>query len=1298
MMADYPTEDNLVRARDLYMNNVEAATAYSYKQAMTDAGIPEAVASQPFYQHNVKTKVLNETSGNPQIDMRMESKRKRFQTLYRLLYEGILLRKRSNYPDTAGTMRKAGYAETEIYKFTTPKKAISKHYAYCARAAKRIRDNVDVNLTIKANTQHAHVPENIVEEVDDEEMSPVSAASSEDPHFPFSPDRNNDYHELVPLPEATKLASKRDDASVRSTASTISSITTQSAPKRKTPAQKQHERKSEAQLKMMRSCAYKVGTYLYSLKDQNPCVEFQDESHCADQVNRLFGIEVISGRDLREAVKQKRVGQSPPRVGRPSLIPDEDFIALCDAFWSMNAIDQNNVDGNRLNRPKEITLLDDVVNEKRKKDGDIAIGAEKLKLRIDAHNAPRQDIEVLDPRRQLRVEWLTTKNQMDHYKNSEKMFLERGYARSPKNDQERAEGYIVFHPGQEKRNINMDEMKFTLDASVESLGGRPAHSHTTSCISEGGKADKTPDTACTVVMAVNDDEPLPPMVIFKSTAKDGCGYINARNLRSFPQIKGKWGYEKPRIVDCLVSTGANASMNTDILQNWMRESILTLYPDCQDIPGRRVCLKVDSGPGRTAAKFVGETRVEGVDIFPGLPNGSECNQEMDQLFSPYKNSVYRNRDKLANAKGNKGNLTLVDVGYCLFGGQVTLEDGNVLELEESFVLHFTPEKIRAAREKCGYCPATRRALEDPKVRHEIVEVEEDNTLDELNEVDDGEDASEEPSMMDELNEVDDDEDVSERPKTTEAINDGEAQELTSMTKVLLKVEKTNHRAVDDLILLGYTHANKLRRAVRRFTRRTFGKGIETAPGSRERQELFARLQHAGDYFRITKGGGVYNIADVLIGLEIKGMKQQVEIESKRKKKLQSFYSIRQRATKLVHSKHYTKWTKADFATVISYKRGPFHKCEKEEPTISVLKRLELSELRKHYEENYKGKSSAWRRQDIWSVKDEEELKRLKSGEVSHYTETRIYGDALETQNAWLQKKFESISKDRQIQVLSDILKNLDEGVIDSVVNSLPYDKSTLLHDCLNRAPSSDDDEDLNNSSSIHFCETDLEFASQWNDDDTLVENEMTEAEMECAAILEEEYHEDQNVGEEENADEDFDSDDSIADDNHDIIKDIEIDATPADGDGSMAAASSDDSSCASAGSFEMQDNAMSDNEEKSMDGIGRQPPREPTVSPSNAGVSEIQTSPTRNERAVEESVENASNTDVEAAIADIETSKDAQTKIALYNLLIKSRGKKVGRRKKKEALERYWKELKTEPLVWSVDDLKSELDELAHSC
>jgi hypothetical protein len=83
-----------------------------------------------------------------------------------------------------------------------------------------------------------------------------------------------------------------------------------------------------------------------------------------------------------------------------------------------------------------------------------------------------------------------------------------------------------------------------------------------------------------------------------------------------------------------------------------------------------------------------------------------------------------------------------------------------MELEPAFTKYFSPEHCQAAREKCGYFPATPNALKSDHIRHEIVEDKDGNIGDE-----DGSYAS----MLDEL-------------------------------------EQQNHRMVDTLVQKGYALA------------------------------------------------------------------------------------------------------------------------------------------------------------------------------------------------------------------------------------------------------------------------------------------------------------------------------------------------------------------------------------------------------------------------------------------------------------------------------------------------------------
>lgn len=86
-------------------------------------------------------------------------------------------------------------------------------------------------------------------------------------------------------------------------------------------------------------------------------------------------------------------------------------------------------------------------------------------------------------------------------------------------------------------------------------------------------------------------------------------------------------------------------MTKEIMVNWLMY-FQQLWPDLADCDGKRVFLKLDTGPGRESDDFVFLARAFGVDIFPGLPNGTEVGQEMDQMFSAFKKDLYNNRDRL----------------------------------------------------------------------------------------------------------------------------------------------------------------------------------------------------------------------------------------------------------------------------------------------------------------------------------------------------------------------------------------------------------------------------------------------------------------------------------------------------------------------------------------------------------------------------------------------------------------------------------------------------------------------------
>ena len=139
-----------------------------------------------------------------------------------------------------------------------------------------------------------------------------------------------------------------------------------------------------------------------------------------------------------------------------------------------------------------------------------------------------------------------------------------------------------------------------------------------------------------------------------------------------------------------------------------------LFPDIEDVDGKRVLLKSDGGPGRSHQEYLALSKLDGLVHYPGLPNGTLF-QEFDQLFALLKTMIKKNRNRIWEVKFSidheHAKVGLMDFGYILFGGQYFFITGSFITLENAFAHGLTKDHLQGANEKCGYYPATRIALE-----------------------------------------------------------------------------------------------------------------------------------------------------------------------------------------------------------------------------------------------------------------------------------------------------------------------------------------------------------------------------------------------------------------------------------------------------------------------------------------------------------------------------------------------------------------------------------------------------------
>ena len=762
---------------------------------------------------------------------------------------------------------------------------------------------------------------------------------------------------------------------------------------RKSSTLAHHERQLKQKMRDNRKAAFKVGSTLYkSVADgEVTLAKLASAEKVATTVNAIFGSQHLTGNALIEAVKHDRVGKSPLKRGCPGRLSDEDFESLATLIFTMGSIDQANCDKPK-SRPELRSLLDLIVNTKMREDSANQVDPMHLYRRIQQHNSLEQDMSGLQPREKRRVLWLTYQNQEKNYEKWEEVALENDWARLPVNDEEKEqEGHVIFYEEQLGNIINYDEMKFSLCGKAQQRSGRPAMAPLNNNLPKAGFSDDKSSKDCTICVAFNfKDEVLPLLFILPSTAKPENQRVKYSFFKGMHQHKGVFGMDREHYADPEVAFSKKGSMTKTIHRDFHKKLIHPLYPKAQDAKGHRICTKSDSGPGRNDDEFLFDCKAVGHLHFAGLPNGTEVGQECDQAFGPFKSILEENRDRLYQAKQrtNSGDTAWADLGYIVYGGVVPLLNGETVSLRNAVTEGLTPSNLRSAREKCGYCPATRAALRSDKVRHEIIEAS--------------------AGIVDE--------------------------DADPMGLLLEQIEHDNHATVASLVANGFAQAIKGRRVMKRVTANavTGREANETLPGSRERQDLLADCSTAGQFFRITNGGGCTNQTDALIGKARLRMKEAAKEMAKRRDGADDWLEYELAGTAVIEkygAAAYKNWRKDDLRSVMEWMNGPNPSKEDKLPPRSVNK----TQLVQLYEGKFKAKVD---RGDVpvggWSPDDEEEFQRLTAGDISNLDECGLMKEAFDRESESLATRLSVLPIDRVKEVICEI----DIGILKTIIDEM----------------------------------------------------------------------------------------------------------------------------------------------------------------------------------------------------------------------------------------------------------------------
>jgi hypothetical protein len=213
-------------------------------------------------------------------------------------------------------------------------------------------------------------------------------------------------------------------------------------------------------------------------------------------------------------------------------------------------------------------------------------------------------------------------------------------------------------------------------------------------------------------------EPIPPHFQLKTAAQTDEGQrLSVDWFTNVKNIVAKFGYPERRPFPCTFGMNEKAGMNSVELDKYINNSIVPLYPDIADTAGKRVIMKVDSGPGRMNLEMLARLKLIGLYLIPGVPNTTGQTQETDQNYGPFKGSFRGNIRTLSQARFAEGlSVRVTDLPLLVFGGRCA--STGVL-LNDSFSLAFSTEANLSCWRKCGAVPLTRLPIESPHVRHEI---------------------------------------------------------------------------------------------------------------------------------------------------------------------------------------------------------------------------------------------------------------------------------------------------------------------------------------------------------------------------------------------------------------------------------------------------------------------------------------------------------------------------------------------------------------------------------------------------
>jgi hypothetical protein len=420
----------------------------------------------------------------------------------------------------------------------------------------------------------------------------------------------------------------------------------------------------------------------------------------------------INAKTAGRYVRQGLVGQSPLKRGPVGHFPKPVYSALMGAYSTYLKLEQAH--SKKQSGTKQMSkLVNATVN---------SAGFEKtrddLTRKLQRDTADQFEVGKANITEARRVQWTTAYNLNIWFSTFKELLIHLEFARE-KLAGEDVLGELFFEPDQLRRIINIDETDGSIDDTTGQRGGRPPITFVAPDVSGGATAVNKSGYSSTIICGSNAaGEPVPPHFQLKTLAKtEEREKMSIDWFAGTKNIVAQFGYPARQTFSCTFGMNEKAGMNDIELDKYVSNSILPLFPDLADCPGKRVILKVDSGPGRTNLEMLARLRLLGLYLVPGVPNTTSQTQETDQNYGPFKGCFRNNIRLLSQARFDGGlSINVSDLPLLVFGGKCSKTG---VELRDSFTVAFSVEANLSCWRKCGAVPLTRLPLESNLVRREL---------------------------------------------------------------------------------------------------------------------------------------------------------------------------------------------------------------------------------------------------------------------------------------------------------------------------------------------------------------------------------------------------------------------------------------------------------------------------------------------------------------------------------------------------------------------------------------------------